>query len=102
MRGKLKQHAGLADSLIGVLDLSSPITEDRDIAARLYGRMITTMLDPSTSVTVTRDRTEIWKHVGLARATRLSQGGSAGSNPVGATEVAAGQRPDRRSRRSGP
>jgi hypothetical protein len=33
---------------------------------------------------------------------RLSQGGSADSNPVGATEVAAGHGPDRRSRRSGP
>jgi hypothetical protein len=31
----------------------------------------------------------------------LSQGGSAGSNPVGATREVAGQGPDRRSRRSG-
>jgi len=44
-----------------VLDLSSPIIEDRDIAAMLYGRTVTTMLDPSTPVTTTRDRAEgIW------------------------------------------
>ncbi len=44
-----------------MLDLSSPIIEDRDIAAMLYGRTVTTMLDPSTPVTTTRDRAEgIW------------------------------------------
>jgi hypothetical protein len=41
----LRQHAGLADPLVVVLDLSSPIIEDRDIAAMLYGRTATTMLD---------------------------------------------------------
>jgi hypothetical protein len=61
VRGKLKQHAGLADPLIVVLDLSSPITEDRDIAAMLYGRTTTTMLGPSTPVTTTHNRQEgIW------------------------------------------
>ena len=44
------------DPLVVVLDLSSPIIEDRDIAAMLYGRTVTTMLDPSTPVTTTRDR----------------------------------------------
>jgi len=44
-----------------VLDLSSPIIEDRDIAAMLYGRTTTTMLDPSTPLTTTRDRAEgVW------------------------------------------
>ena len=61
VRGKLKQHAGLADPLVVVLDLSSPITEDHEIAAMLYGRMTTTMLDASTPVNTTRDRKEsIW------------------------------------------
>jgi hypothetical protein len=61
VRGKLKQHAGLGDPLVIVLDLSSPIIEDRDIAGMLYGRTVTTMLDPSTPVTTIRDRTEgIW------------------------------------------
>jgi hypothetical protein len=61
VRDKLKQHAGLADPLVVVLDLSSPITEDREIAAMLYGRMTTTMLNPSTAVATTRDRQEgIW------------------------------------------
>ena len=61
VRGKLRQHAGLADPLVVVLDLSSPIIEDRDIAAMLYGRTATTMLDPSTPVTTTRNRAEgIW------------------------------------------
>jgi hypothetical protein len=61
VRGKLKQHAGLADPLVVVLDLSSPITEDRDIAAMLYGRTTTTMLGPSTPVTTARNRQEgIW------------------------------------------
>jgi len=47
--------------LVVVLDLSSPIIEDRDIAAMLYGRTVTTMLDPSTPLTTTRDRAEgIW------------------------------------------
>jgi hypothetical protein len=60
VRDKLRQHAGLADPLV-VLDLSSPVIEDRDIAAMLYGRAATTMLDPSTQVTTTRDRAEgIW------------------------------------------
>ncbi len=61
VRGKLRQHAGLADPLVVVLDLSSPIIEDRDIAAMLYGRTVTTMLDPSTPLITTRDRAEgIW------------------------------------------
>ena len=61
VRGKLRQHVGLADPLVVVLDLSSPITEDRDIAAMLYGRVTMRMLDPSTPVSATRDRTEgIW------------------------------------------
>ncbi len=62
VRGKLRQHGGLADPLVVVvLDLSSPVIEDRDIAAMLYGRTVTTMLDPSTPVTTTRDRAEgLW------------------------------------------
>jgi hypothetical protein len=61
VRGKLKQHAGLADPLVVVLDLSSPITEDREIAAMLYGPMTTTMLDPSTPLTTRRERNKgIW------------------------------------------
>jgi len=44
-----------------VLDLSSPIIEDRGITAMLYRRTATTMLNPSTPVTTTRDRAEgIW------------------------------------------
>jgi hypothetical protein len=61
VRDKLMQHAGLADPLIVVLDLSSPIIEECDITAMLYGRTATTMLNPSTPVTTTRDRAEgIW------------------------------------------
>ena len=61
VRDKLRQHAGLADPLVVVLGLSSPIIEDRDISAMLYGRTVTTMLDPLTPVTTTRDRAEgIW------------------------------------------
>lgn len=61
VRDKLRQHAGLADPLVVVLDLSSPVTDDRDIAAMLYGRTATTMLDPSTPLTTARDRAEgIW------------------------------------------
>jgi hypothetical protein len=48
VRGKLRQHDGLTDPLVVVLDLSSPITDDREIAAMLYGRVTTTMLGPST------------------------------------------------------
>jgi hypothetical protein len=40
---KIRRHAGLASPLVAVLDLSSPIIEDRDIAAMLCGRMVTTM-----------------------------------------------------------
>jgi hypothetical protein len=56
--GTARRHAGLADPLVVVLDLSSPIIEDRDIAAMRYGRTVTTMLDPSTPVSTTRDRAE--------------------------------------------
>jgi len=61
VRSKLRQHAGLADPLVLVLDLSSPIIGDREIAAMLYGPVTTTMLDPVTVLSAERDRTKgIW------------------------------------------
>ncbi len=61
VRSKLRQHAGLCDPLILVLDLSSPIIGDREIAAVLYGPVTTTMLDPVTVLGAERDRTKgIW------------------------------------------
>lgn len=44
-----------------VLDLSSPLIDDSQIAATLYGPAAATMLDPDTVLSVTRDRTKgIW------------------------------------------
>jgi hypothetical protein len=61
VRKKIKQHAGLADPLVLVLDLSSPIIEDHDIAAMLYGRTTTIMADPATPLITIRNRQEgIW------------------------------------------
>lgn len=61
VRDKLSQHAGLIDPLVVVLDLSSPIVDDREIAAMLYGPTTTTMLDPGTPAATTRNRGEgIW------------------------------------------
>ena len=61
VRSKLRQHAGLRDPLILVLDLSSPIIGDREIAAVLYGPVTTTMLNPVTVLGAERDRTKgIW------------------------------------------
>ena len=61
VRGKLRQHSGLADPLVLVLDLSSPIIGDREIAAMLYGPVTTTMLGPVTVLAAERDRTKgIW------------------------------------------
>jgi hypothetical protein len=61
IRQKIKQHAGLADPLVVVLDLSSPIIEDHDIASMLYGRTTTTMAGPATPLATTRKRHEgIW------------------------------------------
>lgn len=61
IRQKLKQHAGLKDLLVVVLDLSSPIPEDQDVAAALYGRTITTMAYPATPLATIRNRQEgIW------------------------------------------
>lgn len=61
VRGKLRQHSGLADPLVLVLDLSSPIIGDREIAAMLYGPVTTTMLDPVTVLAAERHRTKgIW------------------------------------------
>lgn len=61
IRQKLRQHAGLKDRLVVVLDLSSPIIEDQDIAAALYGRTLTTMADPTTPLATVRNRQEgIW------------------------------------------
>ena len=37
-----------AEPLVLVLDLSSPIIDDQEIAAMLYGPVVTTMLDPVT------------------------------------------------------
>ncbi|MGH3275776.1 MAG: hypothetical protein ACRDNZ_15800 [Streptosporangiaceae bacterium] len=61
VRNKLRQHAGLADPLVLVLDLSSPIIGEREIAAMLYGPVTTTMLDPVTVLSAEWDRTKgIW------------------------------------------
>ena len=61
VRSKLRQHAGMADPLVLVLDLSSPIISDREIAALFYGPVTTTMLDPATVLSAERDRTKgIW------------------------------------------
>ncbi len=44
-----------------MLDLSSPIIGDREIAAVLYGPVTTTMLDPVTVLGTERDRAKgIW------------------------------------------
>lgn len=56
VRTKLRQHTGLRDPLVLVLDLSSPITGDREIAAVLYGPVTTTMLNPVTVLGAERDR----------------------------------------------
>lgn len=62
VRDKLKQHAGLTDPLVLVLDLSSPIIDNREIAAMLYGPVTTTMLDPMTVLGSKRDRRKgIWR-----------------------------------------
>jgi hypothetical protein len=62
VRDKLKQHSGLTDPLVLVLDLSSPIIDDQEIAAMLYGPLVTTMLDPATVLRSERDRTiGIWR-----------------------------------------
>jgi hypothetical protein len=61
VRSKLRQHAGMADPLVLVLDLSSPIIGDREIAAVFYGPVTTTMLDPATVLSAERGRTRgIW------------------------------------------
>jgi hypothetical protein len=61
IRRKLSQHTGLTDPLVIVLDLSSPVIDDSEIAAMLYGPVTMTMLDPATVLSVTRDRTKgIW------------------------------------------
>jgi hypothetical protein len=61
VRSKLRQHAGLRDPLVLVLDLSSPIIGHREIAAVLYGPVTTTMLDPVTVLGAERDRAKgIW------------------------------------------
>jgi hypothetical protein len=56
VRSKLRQHAGVRDPLVLVLDLSSPIIGDREIAAVLYGPVTTTMLDPVTVLGAERNR----------------------------------------------
>jgi hypothetical protein len=61
VRSKLRQHAGLRDPLVLVLDLSSPIIGDREIAAVLYGPVTTTMLNPVSVLGAERDRAKgIW------------------------------------------
>jgi hypothetical protein len=61
VRTKLRQHTGLRDPLVLVLDLSSPIIGDREIAAVLYGPVTTTMLNPVTRLGAERDRAKgIW------------------------------------------
>lgn len=61
IRKKVKQHAGLTEPLVVVLDLSSPIADDLQVAASLYGPATATMLTPATVLTTTRDRTQgIW------------------------------------------
>ncbi len=61
VREKLKQHSGLSNPLVLVLDLSSPIIDDREIAAMFYGPVTTTMLDPATVTASARDRSQgIW------------------------------------------
>jgi hypothetical protein len=61
VRDKLSQHKGLTDPLVVVLDLSSPIIDDFEVAAMLYGPVITTVLDPVTVVTSERNRKHgIW------------------------------------------
>ncbi len=58
-------RAALAELVTFVLLDSVYPAIDRDIAAMLYGRTATTMLDPSTPVTTTRDRAEgIWPDPG--------------------------------------
>ncbi len=51
-----KQHADLADPRVVVLDLSSPLIEERDIAATLYGPMTMVMADPATAIAAVLQR----------------------------------------------
>jgi len=61
IRRKLSQHTGLTDPLVIVLDPSSPLIDDSEIAAMLYGPVAITMLEPATVLSVARDRTKgIW------------------------------------------
>lgn len=61
VRSKLRQHIGLTDPLVLVLDLSSPILGDREIPAMLYGPVNATMLNPDTVLSLERDRAKgIW------------------------------------------
>ena len=61
VHNKLRQHRGLTDPLIVVLDLTSPIIGDGEVAAMLYGRTTTTMLNLDTPGVTTRNRSEgIW------------------------------------------
>jgi hypothetical protein len=61
VRDKLKQHSGLADPLVLVLDLSSPIIDDRELAAMFYGSVTTAILDLVTVIDSERDRSRgVW------------------------------------------
>jgi hypothetical protein len=54
VKAKVKQHSGLADPLIVVLDVSSPMPDPDDIAAMLFGPAVTATAG-SAGTTVTRD-----------------------------------------------
>jgi hypothetical protein len=50
VRDKLRQHAGLTDPLVVVLDLSSPIADDIEVTGMLYGPSTTTARDRSKGI----------------------------------------------------
>jgi hypothetical protein len=61
VRGKVRQHRGLTDPPVVVLDLSSPVIDDAEVAAMLYGPVTVTMLDPATMLPAERNRKKgIW------------------------------------------
>jgi hypothetical protein len=60
VKAKVKQHAGLTDPLVVVLDVNSPMPDPDDIAAMLCGPAVTATAGPA-GTTITRDhRKGLW------------------------------------------
>ena len=66
VRDKLRQHDGLTAPLVVVLDLSSPIVDDDEIVAELYGPMARSVGSDGVPI-LTRDRSKgIWPEPPMA------------------------------------